>query len=90
MLIEAGVGGGRKQTFEQNATVQEGMFIHLMLRASLCLVKIKTRNNTTKVSKKKNHNQGQEAKSSRENVQANYHNLNVNVILNVKCRSIDR
>lgn len=25
-------------TIEQNATVQEGMFIHLMLRANLCLV----------------------------------------------------
>lgn len=39
-------------TVKQNATVQEGMFIHLMLRANLCLIKIKTRNNTTKVCKK--------------------------------------
>lgn len=77
MPIEA-VGEGVEPTLEQNATVQEGMFIHLMLRASPCLVKILTRNNTTKVSKKqtnkKNHKQGQ-AKSSRENVQANYHNV---------------
>lgn len=46
-------GAELKPTLKQNATEQEGMFIHLMLRASLCLVKIKTkRNNPTKVSKK--------------------------------------
>ena len=44
----AGEGsGGWKPTIEQNATVQEGMFIHLMLRADPCLVEIKTRNNNT-------------------------------------------
>lgn len=47
-VVQGGGGGGvcveeeeeLKPTIEQNATVQEGMFIHLMLRASLCLIKI--------------------------------------------------
>lgn len=68
------VGVALKPTFKPKIKVQEG--VHLMLRADLCQRKRDV------IPRKRRSSRG----AGRENVQANYHNLNVNVILNVKCR----